>query len=125
MFIEIEEEEEGEGESEGEGTIITASRTDSDDPEPVMQAETPHKNFATSFSAQELTWIRLEVDNNPAFEIMLRAGESYRQIACEKLVVRIGNSGGVSIQYNDSPVEINGRQGKPVDLVFPRDALAQ
>ncbi len=92
---------------------------------PVRQTAPVDEKFIISFSAKELTWIKLEVDDEPAFDIMLREGESYRQSAQNKMEVRIGNSAGVAVFFNDKPVELNGEHGKPVDFVFPDDALVE
>lgn len=92
---------------------------------PVVETVPVEEQFTIRFSARELTWIRIEVDDRPAFEIMLRAGESFRQRAEETMAVRIGNAAGVSVYFNDKPVTLNGEQGIPVDLVFPEDARAE
>jgi len=36
--------------------------------------------------------------------------------------VRIGNSGGISLFYNDIPIGSPGKIGEPVNLLFPEAA---
>jgi transcriptional regulator with XRE-family HTH domain len=80
------------------------------------------ENFTIRFEARELTWIRIAADGEPPFEIMLRQGESYSRTARSRMDVRIGNTAGVDIHYNDTLVEYADGPGRPMDIVFPEAA---
>ena len=85
------------------------------------------ENFTVRFVARELTWMKIEVDDDKPFEVMLRAGEVFRKTAARSMKVRIGNGGGVSLFYNGVPLGVPGRQGKTLNLRFPEyiDKLQQ
>ncbi len=83
-------------------------------------AEANKDLFTVRFAARELTWMKLAADDRLPFEIMLRPGESYTQRASALLQVRIGNPGGLSVFFNEQPVELSGERGRPVDIRFPQ-----
>lgn len=77
--------------------------------------------FVIRFVARDLTWIKILADEEPS-EVMLRAGDSYTKSAVHSMQVRIGNSGGVSLFYNDIPLGAPGKPGEPVNILFPEAA---
>ncbi|MCP4714217.1 MAG: DUF4115 domain-containing protein, partial [Deltaproteobacteria bacterium] len=81
----------------------------------------PAAQLTVRFVAHELSWIQLTVDDREPFDIMLRAGESYRQRAAERIRLRLGNAGGLVLFYNGRRLVPPGEAGKPVNLVLPRD----
>jgi len=83
-------------------------------------ADTQKPQFSVRFAAQEMSWIKLAVDDRLPFEIMLRPGESYSLSASQSLLVRIGNPSGLSVFFNEQQVALSGERGKPVDLKFPQ-----
>jgi len=86
-----------------------------------MDAGENHSEFMIRFVARDLTWIKILADDEP-FEVMLRAGDSYSKGAVRSMHVRIGNSGGVSLFYNDIPLGSPGKPGEPVNILFPEAA---
>ena len=79
------------------------------------------ETFVLRFVARDLTWLKIVADDEVS-EIMLRAGESHTKRAVKSMRVRIGNSGGVSLFYNDIPLGSPGKPGEPVDIQFPEAA---
>ncbi len=79
------------------------------------------ETFVVRFVARDLTWLKIVADDEVS-EIMLRAGESHTKSAVKCIRVRIGNSGGVSLFYNDIPLGSPGKPGEPVDIQFPEAA---
>ena len=77
--------------------------------------------FVVRFVARDLTWVKIVADDEPS-EVMLRAGDSYSKSAVTSMRVRIGNSGGISLFYNDIPIGSPGKIGEPVNLLFPEAA---
>lgn len=96
-------------------------------PPPSMQSEQPapevEKTFTVRFVAHDLTWMRISSDNQTAFEILLRPGQTYTHEARSKLRARIGNPGGVSVFYNEQPVDLSGTRGRPVNVEFPPEII--
>ena len=79
------------------------------------------ETFVVRFVAKDLTWLKI-VSDDELSEIMLRAGESHTKSAVKSMRVRIGNSGGVSLFYNDIPFGSPGKPGEPVNILFPEAA---
>ena len=77
------------------------------------------KPFTVRFVAHDLTWMRISSDNQTAFEFLLRPGQTYTHEARYKLRARIGNPGGVSVFYNDQPVDLSGARGRPINIELP------
>ena len=85
------------------------------------EALVPPETFVVRFVARDLTWLKIVADDEVS-EIMLRAGELHTKSAVKSMRVRIGNSGGVSLFYNDIPLGSPGKPGQPVDIQFPEAA---
>jgi len=79
------------------------------------------ETFVVRFVARDLTWLKIVADDELS-EIMLRAGDSHTKSAVKSMRVRIGNSGGVSLFYNDIPFGSPGKPGEPVNILFPEAA---
>ena len=105
---------------EEEEDFVAVAETDYGD----VQEDVPEQKdgFTVRFAAKELTWFRIAVDDKEPFEIMLRAGQSYRRTAGKSIKVRIGNGGGLSLFFNDIPLGVPGEHGKPINLQFPEAA---
>ncbi|ADH86007.1 helix-turn-helix domain-containing protein [Desulfurivibrio alkaliphilus] len=67
----------------------------------------------------EDTWVRLQIDQEPARQLFFQPGESRTWKAVEQLELRIGNAGGVELSYNGEPLPPLGRSGQVTDLSFP------
>jgi cytoskeleton protein RodZ len=81
----------------------------------------PPETFVVRFVARDITWIKIVADDELS-EIMLRAGDSHTKSAVKSMSIRIGNSGGVSLFYNDIPLGSPGKPGEPVNILFPEAA---
>jgi len=103
-----------------EGDLGEANQTLSVDEEAAEVLDLP-ETFAVRFVARDLTWIKIVADDELS-EIMLRAGDSHTKSAVKSMKVRIGNSGGVSLFYNDIPFGSLGKPGEPVNILFPEAA---
>ena len=79
------------------------------------------ETFVVRFVARDLTWLKIVADDELS-EIMLRADDSHTKSAVKSMRVRIGNSGGVSLFYNDIPFGSPGKPGEPVNILFPEAA---
>jgi cytoskeletal protein RodZ len=91
---------------------------------PAPAATQPASPFTIRFEAQALTWMRIQVDQEKHFDILLRPGESYKHTASRAMSVRLGNAGGVTIYSNDTLLGTAGKPGEVMNLQFP-DAMKQ
>ena len=73
-----------------------------------------------AIQAGELTWLSITEDENPAYQIMMRPGDSIEREA-GKFQLDIGNAGGISISLNGTYLGSQGRSGQVVHLVLPRE----
>ncbi|MFZ2395512.1 MAG: DUF4115 domain-containing protein [Smithella sp.] len=69
-------------------------------------------------SAIEETWIRIKADQNPSFQILLKAGEKFERKAAS-FDMDIGNAGGIKIQFKGKNMENLGKSGQVVHLRLP------
>ena len=69
-------------------------------------------------SAIEETWIRIKADQNPSFQVLLKAGEKFERKAAS-FDMDIGNAGGIKIQFKGKNMENLGKSGKVVHLRLP------
>jgi len=76
------------------------------------------KGLVLKAKAIKDTWIMVRADDKPPVEATLRVDEEYIWRAGERMSVRIGNAGGVSLTLNDEPLGPLGPEGKVVGLVF-------
>jgi len=69
-------------------------------------------------SAIEETWLRIRADQNPSFQILLKAGEKY-EFKAASVKLKIGNAGGIKIQFKGKSMENLGRSGQVIHLRLP------
>jgi len=77
--------------------------------------------YTLVIEASELTWIQINRDEEPPFEVMLRPGERITEKASEKFGLIIGNAAGVDISFQGKSLGIIGEHGEVVHLTLPAD----
>ena len=82
-----------------------------------VQAE--EKPYTLVIEASELTWLQIEKDEEPPFELMLREGEQTSERALERFILHIGNAGGVDIQFQGKSLGPLGGHGQVIHLTLP------
>ncbi len=71
--------------------------------------------------AHELSWVVVQVDNDSPQEALLRPGERVRWKAADKLLLTLGNAGGVRVELNGVPQGPFGPSGRVArDILFKR-----
>lgn len=75
--------------------------------------------YTLVIEASELTWILINRDEDPPFEVMLRPGERITEKASEKFGLIIGNAAGVDISFQGKPLGLMGEHGEVVHLTLP------
>ena len=68
--------------------------------------------------ATEETWLRMTIDQNPPFQILLKQGETIERKGAG-FEVDIGNAGGIIMQFKGKTIENLGKSGEVVHLQLP------
>jgi cytoskeletal protein RodZ len=103
----LEEEPPPEGEKEEE--TVEAAET----------GEVEAAPMALRVVATEQAWMKIQLDQGEAYEVILKSGESLTLKAQEKFIIRIGNAGGVELFFNEEPLGNPGKPGEVIDLTLP------
>jgi cytoskeleton protein RodZ len=78
--------------------------------------EMVRRELTLQIQAIEETWIALQVDSDLPREMTLREGETFSQRADDHIKIKIGNAGGVQLNFNGEPLGSLGDPGKIVRL---------
>ena len=77
------------------------------------------KKLILDVEALERCWVKVQTDHTPGQEVMLNPGDRNRWKAQERLIVTLGNAGGVRISLNGKLQGPFGGRGKVVrEIVF-------
>jgi transcriptional regulator with XRE-family HTH domain len=71
--------------------------------------------------ATETTWLRIQQDDQPDFDVLLQPREIVTWTARSKFQITVGNAGGVEISFNGEPLGLLGVSGQVVHLLLPRE----
>ncbi len=76
-----------------------------------------------TFFAKETSWVNVVLDNNRVQEFTLYPNSKFTIAALNDFKVTVGNSGGVSLQLNNQPVDFSGRSGSVRHFELDRTGL--
>lgn len=68
--------------------------------------------------ATEETWLRIKIDQNPPFQVLLKPGEVIQRKGTA-FGMDIGNAGGIKVQFKGKVIENLGKSGEVVHLQLP------
>ncbi len=68
--------------------------------------------------ATEATWLRMKIDQNPPFQVLLKPGEAIERKGAG-FTVDVGNAGGIIMQFKGKTIENLGKSGEVVHLQLP------
>ena len=68
--------------------------------------------------ATEETWIRIQADQNPSYQILLQPGEKFERRAAS-FEMDIGNAGGITIRFKGKNIDNIGKSGEVIHLRLP------
>jgi cytoskeleton protein RodZ len=71
-----------------------------------------------TIKATEETWIRIQADQNPSYQITLQPGEKFERKAASFDLV-IGNAGGITMRFKGKNIENIGKYGEVIHLRLP------
>jgi cytoskeleton protein RodZ len=69
--------------------------------------------------AKEQTWVRIQADDQPEFEVLLEPQEKAVWTARRQLKITLGNAAGLDMAFNGKMVGPFGARGQVVHLQFP------
>lgn len=73
---------------------------------------------ALVIKATEETWLRMKIDENPDFQVLLKPGEQIGRKGTD-FKVDIGNAGGITMKFNGKVIENLGNSGQVIHMQFP------
>ncbi len=85
------------------------------------EAERPAVNEEISrliIKSTEETWMRIKIDQNPPFQVLLKPGEKIEYKAAS-FDMDIGNAGGVKMKFRGKDIENLGKSGQVIRLQLP------
>lgn len=89
---------------------------------PVVEKKAPalisEGNDILVIKATEETWLRMKIDQNPPFQVLLKPGEKIERKGAG-FAVDIGNAGGIIMQFKGETIENLGKSGEVVHLQLP------
>jgi len=68
--------------------------------------------------ATEETWLKIKIDQNPSFQVLLKPGEEIERKGAG-FDIDIGNAGGIKIQFKGKSIESLGKSGQVIHLRLP------
>lgn len=76
------------------------------------------KEVSVTIKGLDYSWLRVIVDDKKEFEGFINGGDSYSWKGKEKIIVRTGNAGGISITVNGKELGILGKKGEVLEREF-------
>jgi hypothetical protein len=80
-------------------------------------------SFVVLIRASEESWISIQADDKPIFEVMLEASEQQSVEAHSKIEVKIGNLAGADVWFNGKKLALQGEEGEVRTLTFDAHGL--
>lgn len=114
-----------EGVSKPKTATLTADQATQQKDAIVTQPDAAPSQHTLSIKANEVTWIKVRIDNQEAFDVILRQGENIVWKAESTFSLLVGNAGGVDVTYDGAKLAPLGKSGESVALKLPRKASQQ
>lgn len=106
----------------GPGTVELKAYPASSSGQNEVPAGRPQDTVSLVLKAVEDTWLTVRVDNQTSREVLLKRGESIRWDARDRVLLTLGNAGGVRVTFKDRPMEPLGRPGEvKKGILFTRE----
>ena len=75
------------------------------------------KPISLQLKAIEETWLSLQVDDQSGKEMILKPGEGITIQASGRILMKLGNAGGLDLVLNGKPLGRSGRSGEVLNLI--------
>lgn len=79
------------------------------------------QEHALEFRAIETTWIYLKPKSNSPEEVLLQPGDSKVWKFSEQVFVKLGNAGGVRVNFDGKDLNLGAKSGEVLTLLFPQN----
>ena len=89
-------------------------------PSPPMAATTSvqeEKPISLQLKAVEETWLSFQADDQSAKEMILKPGEGFSVQASDRILMKLGNAGGLDLLLNGKPLGKSGKSGEVQTLL--------
>ncbi len=80
------------------------------------------RRHVLKFTAKELTWLRIQPDDQKRVDVLLQPNETSTWTALRQFKITVGNAGGVEIFLDGVPQGHLGDSGQVVHLLLPKEA---
>jgi cytoskeleton protein RodZ len=75
------------------------------------------KPISLQLKAVEETWVSLQADDQSAKEMILKLGEGFSAQASDRILMKLGNAGGLDLVLNGKPLGKAGKSGEVLTLL--------
>lgn len=89
--------------------------------ENMQERDVPADRYTLEADFVELTWLRLEIDDNGPREFTFQPGDSVVWKAARQFKLFLGNAGGIALTLNGEPLPPVGRSGKTARITLPKN----
>jgi len=101
------------------GPAEAAVSNESAEPTPKTDAQEGPYNYILNAQFSEITWMRVQIDDQRPREYTYQPGTEHTWKARDKMEIFIGNAGGVALTLNDEPLAALGKSGQIYKLSIP------
>jgi cytoskeletal protein RodZ len=117
----IESVQPGKTELQKEFPSVEKTTPESKTPEAIPPKVQKEKEVLVEIRGLDYSWLRVTVDDKKVFEGFLKSGESYSWKGKERITIRTGNAGGISIRVNGRDLGTLGKKGEVLEREFPAE----
>jgi hypothetical protein len=79
--------------------------------------------FSIQLKADEETWVRIQIDGQPEYEMTIKPGETTSHQGLKSIHLLVGNAGGLNLIFNGKSLEKFGKSGEVVDLTVTPEGV--
>lgn len=90
--------------------------------EEAASARAAGEKHSLTVSATEMSWVKVVIDDEEPFDVVLRAGEKVSWKASRAFHIVVGNAGGVALNFDGEELGGLGASGEVVKLTLPKGA---
>lgn len=83
------------------------------------------KTLHLVIEAQELTWLRITEDRNPASQLLMNPGDRVERRASDAFLLDIGNAGGITLIFQGKSLGSPGKRGQVIHMRLPDQTQEQ
>ncbi|MBI5492778.1 MAG: helix-turn-helix domain-containing protein [Deltaproteobacteria bacterium] len=87
---------------------------------PATAATAAEAQHTLSVKANEISWVKIRIDDGEPFDVVLRQGEGIVWKAKETFSLIVGNAGGVALTYDGKALPPLGKSGDVVSFKLPK-----